>query len=94
METSIASGARVDELVAARLTEGPRFHELMTTIDASGYAPYLHRALMNLENARSGDPTATRYVLAALWKIQNVVTAAAEIEWRKECEEIAERRLT
>lgn len=88
-----AIAARADQIIAERLTEGPRFRDLMSGIEPEGYEPYLHRSLMHLDNARAGDPIATRWVLAALWKIQNVVKAAAELDWREEAEALAEREL-
>lgn len=88
-----AIAARADEIITERLAEGPRFRDLMDAIDPDGYEMYLHRALMHMDNARAGDPIATRWVLASLWKIQNVVKAAAECDWRDEAEAIAEREL-
>ena len=88
-----AVDARADELIAERLTEGPHFCDLMTGLEPSAYDPYLHRALMNIDNARAGDPIATTYILAAMWKFQNVVKAAAALAWREECQDQAEREL-
>jgi len=81
------------ELITERLTEGPRFCDLMAGIDASAYEPYLHRALMNIDNARAGDGIATAYVLAAMWQFANVIRAAAQVVWREECMELAEREM-
>lgn len=86
--------ARTDELIEHRLTEGPRFVDLLAGIEPSSYEPYLHRAVLGIEDAIKGDEIAIGYVSAAVRQIANVVRAEARIVWREECEEIAERELT
>ena len=81
---------RADELMAARLDDGALFSELMAGIDAGSYEPYLHRALLHVENALNGDKIEIMYSLNYLRKILLVVRAEAKICWRDELLEKAE----
>ena len=84
---------RADELIAERLAEGPRFHDLMECIDPAELNPYLHIAMMNDSNAYPGDPVAAARLVTAMHQFFNVVRAEAKTIWGDECEALAEREL-
>lgn len=85
---------RAEEIIAERLQNAGRFHDLMDGLNPDAYEPYWHIAAMNIRNARSGDSIAKTIVENAVMSFLALIESEARLRWQDECEELADGELT
>lgn len=83
---------RTEVLIQEKFRDPQSFYDLMSGLDNSDIDPFLHRALLNLDDACNGDNEACVAVLQALHRIQMRVKDEMQL-WHDECEQTAEREM-
>lgn len=84
---------RSDELLAERLNDRALYLDLLAGIEPNDINIPLHRAVLNLRQARKGELVGLFALLAAMTAIENRLIDEAQTMWADECRAEAERQL-
>ena len=83
---------RTEALIQEKFRDLNCFRDLMAGIESDDYIGQLHRALVELDKFREGDPVATMAVAVALTRIEVRIKDEMQ-DWHNECWQRAEKEM-